>query len=428
MTISTITPFTGTVPNRTQSQSAFNTNVAAFLTWLDGLGDELVISIPQMNTDIAQANTDATTASAASATATAAANATAYSGSATYNYPDTVIGSDGHAYRCIDTGVSGDNPVGSETGDWQQISVDPADYKSAIEGRKNLLIDPQIIIRSDNDLGVAPGTYGPDVWFCPNNETYAVTVSTVGDYTKLTFSNNLSSIAQFYGFRSFASGGTPQIGGVKEDDYLTVSAEMYPGETMKVYAGYGTAVGSNITTTLLGTLSDSVKSFTFQADFNSSVSTFLVIQLANVNALDNPRFKNLKVNSGQVATPFEEPNVYEERRKAQWLYTRSYNYDVPNGAVTDVGAVDCLNYSAGATTVLSALPCKVQQMRTTPTVTIYSSGTGTAGEVRDVGGATDLTVASIVGLGDTGFSRINLTDSLSSLGAARFHYVMDARP
>lgn len=426
MSISTITPFTGTVPNRLQSQSAFNTNVADFLTWLDGLGDELVISIPQMNTDIAATNTNATNAATSAALATAAANATAYSGSATYNYPNTVIGSDGHAYRCIDTGVTGDNPVGSTTGDWQQITVDPA----YISGRENLLRDPSFSINSDGGSIIAgPGDYACDNWFCPNEATDYATM-TVGtyDYPRLGGdAGDVAEIAQLLtGDRRF--GSSYQYNGLKTGDWLTISADVQSGYPLKIYAGYGTASGSNLTTTLVGTLSSSLKSLSFQANFGSSESNLLAIKLTGDGVGNAAHFKNLKLNIGKVATPYEEPDLHEELRKTEYFYQRTYQYGTDNGAASNpIGAIDFLNYGAGATAALVA-PFKVARMFKIPTVTIYSSETGTAGEVRDVGGAADLTISSVVNPSETGFYRINMTDNIPAGATIRFHAVLDARP
>jgi hypothetical protein len=44
---------------------------------------------------------------------------------ASYDYPDTVLGTDGITYRCIGTGVVGEDPVGSVSGDWAALDPDP---------------------------------------------------------------------------------------------------------------------------------------------------------------------------------------------------------------------------------------------------------------------------------------------------------------
>ena len=60
--------------------------------------------------------------------ASATANAVPYNNSDTYSYPDVVVGSDGHSYRCLGTNVQGDDPVSSTTGNWKRITAElPAD-------------------------------------------------------------------------------------------------------------------------------------------------------------------------------------------------------------------------------------------------------------------------------------------------------------
>lgn len=47
----------------------------------------------------------------------------AWSAGTTYNFPDVVAGSDGYSYRCIDTGVTGVDPVGDTSAKWVNLSV-----------------------------------------------------------------------------------------------------------------------------------------------------------------------------------------------------------------------------------------------------------------------------------------------------------------
>jgi len=102
----TITPYAGTVPDRSQSQDEFNINTQAFLNYIDALG-------PEINTTAVEIN--------------ALATITVYSASTTYNTPDTVYGSDGLTYRCAGTSVLADNPVGSVTGDWVKLILELTD-------------------------------------------------------------------------------------------------------------------------------------------------------------------------------------------------------------------------------------------------------------------------------------------------------------
>jgi hypothetical protein len=68
MTITTVTPITSTNPLRdgTQTRAQFSQNMSARMAEIKILGNELVVSIPQMNTDINTVNTSAATSLAAS--------------------------------------------------------------------------------------------------------------------------------------------------------------------------------------------------------------------------------------------------------------------------------------------------------------------------------------------------------------------------
>lgn len=104
------------------------------------LATAFVDSLPdfetELNTYAGQANTLETTVSTASAEAEGFAlsaqtseqivleqgDAVAYSGSGTYSSPQVVIGTDGYAYRCLGTSVTGDDPVTSVTGNWVALN------------------------------------------------------------------------------------------------------------------------------------------------------------------------------------------------------------------------------------------------------------------------------------------------------------------
>jgi hypothetical protein len=49
----------------------------------------------------------------------------AYNPATTYNFPDVVACTDGHTYRCIDTGVVGVNPIGDTTNKWVMVGYIP---------------------------------------------------------------------------------------------------------------------------------------------------------------------------------------------------------------------------------------------------------------------------------------------------------------
>ena len=75
MTIDTVTPITATTPNRaTQTRSVFNGAMSDTFGGQKTLSEELAVSVPQMNVDIAQANSDAASAALSEVNAAAQAN------------------------------------------------------------------------------------------------------------------------------------------------------------------------------------------------------------------------------------------------------------------------------------------------------------------------------------------------------------------
>lgn len=82
-------------------------------------------------TSVTEAEDQVALAEAAAVESIASSGATEYSASVTYDYPDTVVCTDGHTYRCIGTSVIGDNPVTSTSGDWVQITTEFVVIKSA---------------------------------------------------------------------------------------------------------------------------------------------------------------------------------------------------------------------------------------------------------------------------------------------------------
>jgi len=106
--ITPIVQFTTPVPMKTDPvnfASRADTMVSEFVTVIDSQND----AITEMNK--ITSGLDSTTPTAA------------YAGATTYNFPDVVAGSDGDNYRCMSTGIVGEDPVGSVTGNWAKITA-----------------------------------------------------------------------------------------------------------------------------------------------------------------------------------------------------------------------------------------------------------------------------------------------------------------
>jgi len=113
--MNTIPPIT-TLPDppSRQDPANFSTRGDAFMGALPALARELNAVGEAINSNLAAIE---------SAVANAGISAAPpYDNGAMYNYPDIVAGSDGYTYRCKGTNVTGDNPVGSGTGNWVSLT------------------------------------------------------------------------------------------------------------------------------------------------------------------------------------------------------------------------------------------------------------------------------------------------------------------
>lgn len=102
-----------------------------------------------------------------------------------------------------------------------------------------------------------------------------------------------------------------------------------------------------------------------------------------------------QLEPGTVVTPFKPTRFDEILAKCQRYFGKTYDQGVDPGAVADAGHyrnyVTGLNSAVHATRLLIKTPV---EMRSTPTVVLYSPVTGTAGKARDYSGASDVNATS----------------------------------
>lgn len=283
---------------------------------------------------------------------------------------------------------------------------------------ENLLLNPNFAINQDAynyTSDASPGDYFFDGWFNDYDEALGYSVSFTSSKLYLETDGNIS---QLFGKRTFIS--SQQILGPIEGNPLTISGDI--SGTVTVYAGYGSSSGASMSLSNIGTLTGTGDSITFNANYNSVQNNYLAIKITGTGGI-----KWLKVEEGSVKTEFEEPDFQNELLRCQYYYKKSYNYSVAPGTVTNVGSVTFKNNTGGAYTVFDALPCKVNQLHSTPSATLYSSGDGTSGTVYDIDGATNRNVSSVNDLGENGFTSITIA-STPDTNRCRFHYKLDARP
>jgi len=132
----------------------------------------------------------------------------------------------------------------------------------------------------------------------------------------------------------------------------------------------------------------------------------------------------VQVEVGSVATPFEHRSFGDELARCQRYFARSYSYGTATGTASRNGAVLSTAYTqiAYASAGTAFFPV---EMRAVPSVTIYSTSTGTAGQV--AADAND-------GVGSAAFMStkaafIRRTNNNSGVGANVYigaHYVAEA--
>lgn len=140
------------------------------------------------------------------------------------------------------------------------------------------------------------------------------------------------------------------------------------------------------------------------------------------NAANNFRICGVQLESGSVATPFEQRSIQHELQLCQRYFERSYNIETPTGTVEENQAA-WGNVNSADTTLLCVNVDFKSIKRTTPSVTAYNTSTGAAGSF--IAGSTSKNVSTVVG-GTKGIGRVYATSGMTAGVYARFHWVADA--
>ena len=142
------------------------------------------------------------------------------------------------------------------------------------------------------------------------------------------------------------------------------------------------------------------------------------------NEVSDFQIAQAQVELGSVATNFEIRPIAEELELCQRYYAKSYNQaTVPGTASTTTGAINHV-VSAGTSNGDRNTIFLPQTMRTSPTVTLYSTVTGTAGKARIEQTGTDIDVTAYY----IGESNINyyLNGSQTTTHTSQIQYQADA--
>lgn len=101
-------------------------------------------------------------------------------------------------------------------------------------------------------------------------------------------------------------------------------------------------------------------------------------------------FAYVQLQLGPNYTVIDRPRFNDDLMQCQWFWQSSYQYGVPPGTATYVGARH--EFFANVIAPSNANVSFVPNMRIPPTVTLFSPETGAAGKIRNVDAGTDLNV------------------------------------
>jgi len=136
--------------------STFADRADNFVKWLETFASDLNTWASQCNSTASTINTKATECKTYRDQtknfrdeAFALYNVSPYDPEKSYSYPDCVVGSDGHIYRCLGTNIVGDDPVTSSTGNWVRITAN-VDEIDDLRSKVNGILDGSVQIDPDS--------------------------------------------------------------------------------------------------------------------------------------------------------------------------------------------------------------------------------------------------------------------------------------
>jgi len=132
-----------------------------------------------------------------------------------------------------------------------------------------------------------------------------------------------------------------------------------------------------------------------------AVGVILAYDTQFVATVGDYYFSQVQLNVGEVVLPFQPKTFEEELLKCQRYYSKSFPYDnFPGGGADYSGQCELTGSSPNDTVPSMEYPV---QMRTTPTVTVYSPATGTSGAIRNYESSSDITSVLVDGTGGDRF-------------------------
>lgn len=163
----------------------------------------------------------------------------------------------------------------------------------------------------------------------------------------------------------------------------------------------------------------------------AAAGNFLAVSENQVNFMDSTNndfwITGVQLEPGRIATEFEQISFFDNLQRCARYYQKSYNRVVVPGTATSTGAILERVNAAGQTTLTMLNARLSPPMRTTPTVTFYSTITGTANRVRDIVAGADRVVDTISDTGETQTGWPTLAIGITNADTnARAHWTAEA--
>ena len=183
---------------------------------------------------------------------------------------------------------------------------------------------------------------------------------------------------------------------------------------------YTNGIGIEVTWTLASGTNFHTTTGTWQnGDFYGTAN-----QVNGVDSTDNNFWlAQVQFELGSVATDFEYRQFGDELARCQRYYEKSYDYDVAPGTAGGAGAFITYYSIATAGECAPSISYPVT-LRANPTITIYSTESGTVGKKYNASDAVDENMTGFNSSGERGHSGSNTSHVVAKV--YRFHYTSDA--
>lgn len=212
--------------------------------------------------------------------------------------------------------------------------------------------------------------------------------------------------------RSYIAEYTINVSDTWEFKTITITASPSAGtwnytNGVGIRVGFVLAAGSNLQTT---------------KDIWQTGTYFATANQVNAcdNAANNFRLCGIQLETGLVATDFENRSFKEESELCQRYYEKSYDLGTAPGSITSAGCHCYTNQNTQGNRTTSYF--KVAK-RATPAVTSYSVSTGATGKMRVASNATD-TNSAVGDIGECSFT--NAPSTTTTLSELYYHWTANA--